>query len=184
MTFTLIEAFNRKVVDPVARRYFFVQNPVKLVVENAPEKVKQISLHPTNKNLGSRTIKTGNTFFVPKEDMEKIKTGDIFRLKDLYNVKITEKNDSVFAEYIGEKLIPESAKIQWTTDNFVKMNVFVPRLLYENDKYNPDSLETAEGFAEEAVSLLKTGEIVQFERFGFLRIENVDNQITGFFAHK
>ena len=184
VTFGLIEAVNKKIVDPTAKRYFFVQNPVKLVVENAPSKEKSISLHPTDKKLGSRMIKTGKTFFVPKEDMKKLKVGDIFRLKDLYNVKIKEKNNEIFAEYIGEGLISDSAKIQWTTDRYVKMKVFIPKLLYENEEYNPNSLETAEGFAEEAVLQLKTGEIVQFERFGFVRIENIDNQITGFFAHK
>ncbi len=184
VTFGIVEAFNRKLIDPTARRYFFVKDPVKLVVEGAPSKEKSIIFHPTDKKLGSRTIKTGKTFFVPKADMEKIKTGDVFRLKDLFNVKIKEKNDTIFAEYAGEELISESAKIQWTTDDFVKMKVFVPHLLFEGDKYNPDSLETVQGFAEKAVSTIMTGEIIQFERFGFVRIENTDNQVTGFFAHK
>lgn len=184
VTFGIVEAFNRKLIDPTARRYFFVKDPVKLVVEGAPSKEKSISFHPTDKKLGNRIIKTGKTFFVPKADMEKIKTGDVFRLKDLFNVKIKEKNDTIFAEYAGEELISESAKIQWTTDNFVKMKVFVPHLLFEGDKYNPDSLETVQGFAEKAVSTIMTGEVIQFERFGFVRIENTDNQVTGFFAHK
>ena len=88
------------------------------------------------------------------------------------------------AEYASDKLIPNSAKIQWTTDKHIKMSVFVPHPLFVKDKYNKDSLETVNGFAEEAVSKLKTGEIVQFERFGFVRIENIDNKITGFFTHK
>lgn len=184
VTFSLVESVNRKILDPVSKRYFFVQNPVKLVVLDAPSREKSIGLHPTDRKLGSRIIKTGDTFFVPKSDMEKTEIDDIFRLKDLFNVKIKEKNNIIFAEYVGEKLIPDSAKIQWTTDNFVKMNVFIPHLLYENENYNPDSLEMVEGFAEEAVLQLETGEIVQFERFGFVRIENKDNKVTGFFAHK
>jgi glutamyl-tRNA synthetase len=182
-SFGIVESFNRKVLDPTTKRYFFVKNPIKLLVENAPARKKTISLHPTE-NLGTRTIKTGKIFFVPNEDMEKIKTGDIFRLKDLFNVKIKEKNKEVFAEYVGDELIPDTAKIQWTTDNHVKMKVFVPQLLFDGEEFNPKSLEEVEGFAEEAVSNLKTGEIVQFERFGFVRIENKNKQVTGFFAHK
>jgi len=125
VTFSIVEAINRKIIDPIAKRYFFVQNPIKLVVEDAPIREKTIRLHPTDEKLGSRIIKTGNTFFVPKEDIEKINIGDIFRLKDLYNVKIKEKNNEIFAEYAGENLIPDSAKIQWTAENFVKMSVFV-----------------------------------------------------------
>ena len=129
------------------------------------------------------TLETGKTFFVPRLDLEKLNIGDVFRLKDLFNVKIKEKTETVHAEYAGEELIPESAKIQWTTTNYVKMNVLVPHLLFENDKYNSNSLEEVEGFAEEAVTKIKTGDIVQFERFGFVRIENLDDGIIGFFSH-
>jgi glutamyl-tRNA synthetase len=184
VAFSLLEAANRKIVDPMAKRYFFVEDPVKLVVNNAPEQMKKIDLHPDTKKLGSRTVKTGKTFFVTKTDMDNLKVGDIFRLKDLYNVKIIEKKKEVLAEYAGKDLIADSAKIQWTTDKYIKMKVLVPHLLFVNDKYNGDSLKQAEGFAEEAVSKLKTDEIIQFERFGFVRIENINNKITGFFAHK
>jgi glutamyl-tRNA synthetase len=184
VTFGILEAFNRKIIDPIAKRYFFVKNPVKLIVEGAQVGVKKIRLHPTDEKLGSRTIKTGSNFYVPKEDMEKINIGDIFRLKDLYNIKIKEKKDTILAEFAGEELLTDSAKIQWTTENFVKMSVFIPGLLYLNGNYNKDSLEKIEGVAEEAVLELKTGEIVQFERFGFVRIEKQKNAIIGYFTHK
>ena len=184
VTFSLLEAANRKIIDSMAKRYFFVVDPVKLNVENAPDKTKNINFHPDNNNLGSRTVKTGKTFFVSKTDTEKLKTGDIFRLKDLYNIRIKEKNKEVYGEYVGENLIPNSAKIQWTTDKYIKMKVLIPHLIFINDEYNKDSLEQIDGFAEEAVSQLKTDEIIQFERFGFVRIENINNKIIGFFAHK
>ncbi|MCK5636401.1 MAG: glutamate--tRNA ligase, partial [Thermoplasmatales archaeon] len=184
VTFGLVEAANRKIIDPMAKRYFFVKDPVKLVVDNAQDMTKKIKLHPDNEKLGSRTIKTGNTFFIQESDINDLKVGDVFRLKDLYNVKITEKKKDILAEYDSDKLIPGSAKIQWTTDRHIKMNVLVPHPLFVKDKYNKDSLESVNGFAEEAISNLKTGEIIQFERFGFVRIENSKNKITGFFAHK
>ena len=184
VTFGLVESANRKIIDPVAKRYFFVKNPVKLVVENATSMNKSINLHPSNQDLGSRTIKTGNTFFVQKEDIDKLNIGDVFRLKDLFNVRITSKNNEVKAEYAGDELIPSSAKIQWTTDDYINMNVFVPHLLFKKERFDPSSLEKISGFAERAVDGIKTGEIVQFERFGFVRIENKKDQIVGFFAHK
>jgi glutamyl-tRNA synthetase len=183
-SFSLLEAANRKILDPIAKRYFFVKNPIKLIVENAPNMKKQISLHPSNKRLGSRTIETNDTFYIQKSDIEKLRTNDIFRLKDLFNVKIKKKNKQIYGEYAGEKLISESAKIQWTTDDHVKMNVYIPDLIFKEDKYNPYSLKKIQGYAEKEVSKLKTGEIIQFERFGFIRIENINNQITGFFTHK
>ena len=71
-----------------------------------------------------------------------------------------------------------------TTDDYLEMDVFIPEALYENKRYNTDSLKKIEGFAEKAVSDLKTGEIIQFERFGFVRIEKSDKNIIGYFTHK
>jgi glutamyl-tRNA synthetase len=184
VSFSLLGAENRKIVDSKAKRYFFVPNPAVLYVENAPDKTKEINLHPSNTDLGSRTIKTSNVFYVPKSDIDQLEAGDIFRLKDLYNVKILKKNKKVLGEHAGEKLIPDSLKIQWTTEDLIEMNVYVPHFLFIDDKYNDKSLEQVKGFAEKAVSELQTDEIVQFERFGFVRIENKDNKINGFFAHK
>ena len=183
-TFGLVEAANRKLVDPIAKRYFFVKDPIKLVVINAPSKNQKIHFHPSDKKLGNRTINTKDTFYVPKNDMEQLKPGDIFRLKDLFNVTFCEKNKQITGEYTGEDLIPNSLKIQWTTDKNIKMKVYVPHLLFKKDKFDPKSLETVEGYAEEAVSSIKTDEIVQFERFGFVRIEKSNDQIKGYFAHK
>jgi glutamyl-tRNA synthetase len=182
--FSLLEAANRKIIDPISKRYFFVRDPIKLVVDNAPDRNKKIDFHPGEKKLGNRTIKTDKIFYIQKSDMKELKVGDIFRLKDLFNVRITKKNSQVFGEYVGEKLISDSTKIQWTTDNNVEMSVFIPHPLYINKKFNNNSLEKVEGFAEEAVKMIKTDEIVQFERFGFVRIENVNNKLKGFFAHK
>ena len=182
--FSILESLNRKILDPITKRYFFVENPVKLVVDKAPATIKSIRLHPTDKKLGVRAIKTGNEFFVTHSDMEKLKIGDIFRLKDLYNVKIIEKKDIIISEFFSNDLIPDTPKIQWTTDRFIPLKIFVPGFLFDNDKFNPDSLKKVEGFSEETVSELKTGEIIQFERFGFVRIENKNNSIIGYFAHK
>ena len=182
--FSLLESANRKIVDPVARRYFFVNNPMKIFVKDAPKMEKKIDFHPNGK-LGNRVIKTDNVFYIPGFDVNDLKVGDVFRLKDLFNVKIIKKDKRViFGEYAGKDLIPGSLKTQWTTDDFVEMNVFIPRVLFKNDKFNQASLEKINGFAEEAVTKIKNGDIIQFERFGFVRIENQKNKITGFFTHK
>jgi glutamyl-tRNA synthetase len=184
VTFGLVEAANRKIIDPISKRYFFVSSPIKLIVDNAPIKEKEIDFHPRDKKLGSRKIKSDKTFYVEKQDMNNLNVGDIFRLKDLFNVKIIKKNKEIIGEYAGDELISDSLKIQWTTENYVNLSVYIPHLLYIGDKFNKDSLKKIDGIAEESVSNIKTNEIVQFERFGFVKIENIDNKITGFFAHK
>jgi glutamyl-tRNA synthetase len=184
VSFSLLEAENRKILDPETKRYFFVKDPIKLIVENAPKIKKAIKLHPKSQKLGTRTIETDKIFYIPKEDLKNMKLGDVFRLKDLYNVKIKNIRREILVEYIGEELIPNSAKIQWTTENYIKMNILIPKILFINDNFNPKSLEKIEGFAENAVNKLKSNDIIQFERFGFVRIENDKNRIIGYFTHK
>jgi len=184
INFGLLEATNRKMIDSIAKRYFFVKDPIKLIVENAPKLTKKINLHPNNKELGTKIVKTRDEFFVQKSDLDKINEGEIFRLKELYNVKILKKNKEIIAQYEGENLIPNSAKIQWTNDEYIKMKVLIPHPLFVDDKFNENSLEQVNGFAEKAILQLKTDEIIQLERFGFIRIENIENKITGFFSHR
>jgi glutamyl-tRNA synthetase len=175
---SIIEALNRKIIDPEAHRYFFVPDPVELYVENAPEKTVKLRLHP-DFDYGFREITTGNTFFIPREDVS-----DEFRLKDLFNVKITGKNEGLTGEYTGTELQKDMDKIQWVTDNNVNMRILVPHELFVNGEYNPDSLEVVEGLAEEAVKGLSVGDIIQFERFGFCRIDDITEVVTACYAHR
>ena len=184
VSFSIVESINRKLIDPITKRYFFVKDPIKLIVQNAPIREKTINFHPNNINLGSRTIKTTNLFYISKEDFEKIKIGDDIRLIDLYNIRIKEKNNKIIAEYSGDDLLPDLIKIQWTTDNFIKMKIFVPGPLFKNDKFNQDSLKKIEGFAENEVLKIQNEDIVQFERFGFVKIENTSDKLIGYYTHK
>ena len=47
----------------------------------------------------------------------------------------------------------------------------------------PDA-STANGVAEEACNTLSPNEIIQFERFGFVRIDKVNKKLTVYFAHR
>ena len=181
--FSVVEAINRKLLDSKVKRLYFVPEPVKLKVENASNKNVKLELHPSG-NLGARTIKTSSIFYIPSNDVKNLKLGDLFRLKGLYNVKILKTGKEILGEYSGEELISDSLKIQWTTEKNVKLKIIVPRLIFENDSYNPDSLKEIEGYAEEYISQIKNDEIVQFERVGFVRIEKQKDGIIGYFAHK
>jgi len=181
--FSLVESINRKFLDPRVKRYFFVPDPVQLVVEDAPEKTVKLPLHP-DATMGDRTIHTALTFFIPRQDVQKMTVGDVFRLKGLYNVKITKIGNTIHGNYVGEDLIPETAKIQWVTDDYIAMKVLVPGLIFKDEIFNPESLQEIQGYAEKAIAGLPIGEIVQFERVGFVRLEKQKTGLVGFFAHK
>jgi len=181
--FSLVESVNRKYLDPRVKRYYFVPDPVQLHVKDAPKKTVKLSLHP-DETMGYRTIHTASTFFIPRQDAQKMNTGDVFRLKGLYNVKIKKIGDTVHGTYDGEELIPETAKIQWTTDENIELRILVPGLIFKGENFNPDSLQELHGYAEKAVDDVPPGEIVQFERVGFVRLEKQKTGLVGFFTHK
>jgi glutamyl-tRNA synthetase len=181
--FSLVESVNRKYLDPRVKRYYFVPDPVQLVVEDAPKKTVKLPLHPVA-SMGERIIPTASTFFIPRQDVQKMNAGDVFRLKGLYNVKITKINDTVHGTYGGEELIFETAKIQWTTDDHIPLKILVPGLIFKGESFNQESLHEMQGYAEKAVGGLPTGEIVQFERVGFVRLEKQKKDLIGIFTHK
>jgi glutamyl-tRNA synthetase len=181
--FSLVESVNRKYLDPLVKRYYFVPDPIQLIVKNAPQKTVKLPLHP-DAGFGDRTIHTTSRFFIPRQDEQSMKIGEVFRLKGLYNVKITKMNDTIQGEYSGEDLIAQTAKIQWTTDEYQPLTIFVPGLIFKGENFNPESLHTLQGYAEEAITDLPSGEIVQFERVGFVRLEKQKIGLVGFFAHK
>ena len=181
--FSLVESVNRKVLDPLVKRYYYVPNPVHLVVEDAPKKEVKLPLHPVA-SMGERTMQTETSFFIPRDDALKMTAGSMFRLKGLYNVRITKTGAEMAGSYAGEELLVDTAKIQWVTDDHLPLRVVVPGLIFKNDAYNPDSLKEMKGFAEQAVSTLPDGEIVQFERVGFVRLERQQKQLLGIFTHK
>jgi glutamyl-tRNA synthetase len=73
-------------------------------------------------------------------------------------------------------------KIQWVSDkNMTKYSVLVPKDLYLNDKFNANSLENVEGYAESSVLQLKSHIPIQFIRFGFCTAEEKKSAI---FIHR
>jgi len=169
---SMLLSLNRKLLDPVSKRIFFVPDPTLLKVEGAPKRRVTIPFHPQN-DLGSRSIDTAGEFYVASGDLRGMKKGSVFRLMDLYNVEVTADGPKPRAKYAGDELIPNSRKFQWVASPHYGVKVTVPDVLFhEDDTFNEDSLKVVQGFAEESASALKVGDIVQFPRFGFARLDS------------
>jgi glutamyl-tRNA synthetase len=182
--FESLEAFNRKIIDPISLRLFFVKNPVEMYVRDGPEMEVILKNHPTDANLGMRTVKVGDRFYISEDDAAGLKVGDVIRLIELYNVKVTSidwKNGvrlTITAEASGNEILQSMPKIQWIAKNdIIDYKVMIPKELYmSEEEYNTNSLEISQGFAESFVSQLEPDARVQFVRFGFCRIDG--NQIA------
>ncbi len=162
---------NRKIIDPEANRYFFVPNPEKIKIKEGPEKTAEPPLHPDKEFKKKIYVKKDPLIFLPRKEIKKFDVGKKIRLKNLYNIKITNKSPNK-AKYIGNSLenLDEMEIIQWVTEDNLKMKVI------KNSK-------EISGFIENNAKNLKKGEIIQLERFGFVKVDS-KNPLIGYFAHR
>ena len=186
---SLIESLNRKVIDSTSDRFYFVPDPINLDVIDASYQVIHLKKHP-DFDRGYRDVQITGKFYISGNDAKELTKGQIVRLKDLYNIFIIDtQGNSIKAMHTDEKSskdeLSKVKKIQWVSDKRVNVSVIVPGILYEGEEINPRSLETVSGYGEEGISNLKEGDIVQFERFGFVRVDKVEpNKVTVILTHK
>ncbi len=168
---SILLSINRKLLDPLSKRLFFVPDPVELVVQGAPRKQVAIPFHP-EKDLGQREIDVGDRFFLFRGDLAQMKKGDRFRLMDLYNVELSSAGPKPAATYAGDELVREMKKVQWVTNDSVEVSIIEPGPLFdESGVFVKDGLKQTKGLAEAAFDALKMGDIVQFPRVGFARVD-------------
>lgn len=186
--FEALEAFNRKLIDPISPRLFFVKNPVEIQVGGASESEAVLKNHPTNENLGTRKVPVKDRFYISGGDATGLKVGSEVRLIELYNVIITRVKASgngictIGASMGGNEIKQSMPKIQWIAKNdILEYEVMIPKQLYIGEEYNTNSLEIAHGFAESYASTLKPDSRIQFVRFGFCRI---DDRHTAIMTHR
>ena len=118
------------------------------------------------------------SFWVSKKDTDSLEPEKMVRLMELFNVKIQSKTDNlVIAKFAGESY-EEVRKIK------VQLIQWIPKgAEFPSQVVMPDASVT-EGFAESDCKKLKPDAIIQFERFGFVRIEEVNQKLIAYYAHK
>ena len=172
--FKQLDAYNRDIVSPIAGRYFFVEEPVKIKIKNAPEKVCKVHKHPDFPEKGDRVFKTNDLFYITKKDFESLKEKKLYRLMDCLNF-VKKGKELVFDSLEYEKYREKGDKIMhWLpADATVKAKVVM----------NDDKKTEIKGLAEEGIKELKEGEVCQFERFGFVCLENKKESVF-WWGHK
>ncbi|MBS7643349.1 glutamate--tRNA ligase [Candidatus Bathyarchaeota archaeon] len=180
-----IYAYNKKIVDPIANRYFFVANPLPLIVNNVAKPYTSTpSLHPNHPERGERILrvkpKNGQaTLLISSSDLKILKLNAVVRLIELFNVEITEVRESCIKSAFHSESYSDAKKldaplIHWVpSEENVGVRVIMP------------TAEVVSGVGELDLSKVQSGAIIQLERFGFGRVNSViNNQVTVYFAHK
>ena len=179
-------SYNRKILDTTSNRYFFVAQPFELKVTGLPKTFEtKLPLHPENPEYGSRKYivmpqedDKAASFWVSKKDAEMMESEKVFRLMELFNVKIEGKaENSVTAKFASESY-EDVKKFKVQLIQWIPKGTEFPALVVM-----PDA-SVAEGFAESDCKKLKPDAIIQFERFGFVRVNEVGEKLIAYYTHK
>ncbi|MBI2546542.1 glutamate--tRNA ligase [Candidatus Woesearchaeota archaeon] len=149
---------NRRILDAKAARLFFIDKPVKIRIKNVPHQTITLRKHPEHE-LGMRTFSITEDFYIPEKDYRQLENGKLYRLVDCLNF-VKQDSSLIFHSMEYEHYKREGHRtMHWLP---LKGNVDASILM--------PNKELVKGIAEHAVHDLKTGDIVQFVRFGFSRL--------------
>ena len=170
----VLYTLNKKILNEVPR-YFFVENPTKITIKGCPELTAKIPLHPNQKN-GYRIYQTTQEFLIPEQDLELMQDGNC-RLMHLLNFK----SDKIGLRSRDFSFLSEEP------DNNMKTKFihWLPHLPYniQVEVRMPDG-SIKKGLGEEELGKLNIGTVIQFERFGFVKLHKKDKEKLEFwFAH-
>ena len=171
--FKSVNHYNKEVIDKDASRYFFVKDPVEITVENCPPKKVELDLHPDYKKGGRMFTVQGN-FLIARADFENIKEKQLWRLMDCCNFR-RKKTTFVFdsEDYETFKKDNRHNIIHWLPDQNENVEVVV---------HMPD-LTTVTGKGEPSLKNLAIGAVLQFERFGFVRLDTKGKELEFWYCH-
>jgi glutamyl-tRNA synthetase len=166
-----IYAYNKAIVDKTANRYFFVWDPVPLQICGVNELHAKAPRHPDHPELGNREFQLSSPIIihVVEKDLNAAMEAGKVRLKDLGNVEFRSGK----ALYQGNDLsvLKEGYRIiHWVPDNCTPATVIMP------------TGEKKDGFVEN-LPKEEEGKVVQFERFGFVKVERTSPKLVAYFTH-
>ncbi|MFX1327788.1 MAG: glutamate--tRNA ligase [Promethearchaeota archaeon] len=175
---------NQDIIDPVSNRYFFVENPILIVISDIPAKelIAKPLLHPSNPKKGTRRIKcliddnNELNLLIASSDAMKLIKDQIIRLKDLINIKIKSINlneNKISAKFHSKKLDRDYSIIHWVPKD-ENINVSIRK---------PDGVES---YGKGEINLLNIPmkQTIQFERYGFVNPIRIKNKwLYCYFTH-
>lgn len=147
---SVIASINRKLIDHDTKRFFFVQDPKKVKVKHDLKSVK-VPNHPSNEKMGKRTLQLGEEFYV----QDKIAKANVYRFMHIFNFKEGKFVSEEYDQELKAKIV-HAVPVNDAIDVKVLM----------------DDGSVVKGKGEKALSSLKEGEVIQFERFAFCRLDN------------
>jgi glutamyl-tRNA synthetase len=180
-----VYAANRKIIDRVARRFFFVDKPIVVTISDVKgSRTVKIPAHPEHPEIGTRelaiAVEDGKCrLLLSKADLPILKPRAVVRLMELFNFKVNQvASESVTAEFHSETYA-EARKVNaplvhWLPDGLnCRATVVMP------------TAERIDGLGEHDLTTCRVDEVIQLVRFGFGRVDKVaPDSVVIYFAHQ
>lgn len=171
-----IYGLNRTFLEEKANRYFMVEHPEPIKIEGVPEselKTVERPLHPDHLDRGMRKLNFDGHVYLEEKDIPS-HPKQVIRLMDAVNITFNNGKAKYHSSGIDEARKARARIVQWVpVTDAVDCEVLLPDA----------SIEL--GYAEESVSDVREGDVVQFERVGFVRLDHTqENKKTFYYAHK
>ena len=115
---------------------------------------------------------------ISSDDLKLFEKGKKIRLMELFNFQVeTVEKESIKAVF-HSRSYEEAKKLDAPLVHWIPADTGIPCEMMMPDA----SVES--GVAEDSCRELRLNEIVQFERFGFVRVDALDEKLTVYFAHR
>ena len=203
LEWSIIWAMNKKVIDPIAPRHTAIVSPVKVHIEGAPSEpvVEKKPKHKKNPDVGEKDVIFYNQVLIDQDDANSLEDGEELTLMDWGNIIVTKLNkegDNVTS--IEAKLHLEGDfrktkhKVTWLADTPEKVDVdlvdfdllITKDKLEEGDDFEdfitPETEFHTAALGDLNIKNMKVGDIIQFERKGYFRLDKIEDGKYTFFT--
>jgi glutamyl-tRNA synthetase len=154
---------NRRILDKKAKRYFMMHEYAQITIHNAPHQSVELKLHPDSEEFGTRTIETEKEFLIKKDDLNHLQDGELYRFMDCLNFR------KINGQFEFDSLDYEAYRSQGK-----RIMHWLPAYGNIDVEIMMDDATIISGVAERNIAKLSVNDIVQFERFGFCRLDAVE----------
>ena len=180
-----VNATNRKEIDKIAHRYSFIANPITLTVYGVDQIFEaHLPLHPEKKDLPDRIFKVvpkdgSAKLLISSQDIDLFRKSKVVRLMELFNVEIKNVENSAITAAFHSQDYMKAREVKAPLVNWLPgENNMIGEVVM------PDA-STTKGQVETNIRQENVGNIIQMVRFGFGRIDSLNNPgIVVYFAHR
>ena len=175
ITWKKIYGLNRNILEEKANRYFAVFHPQKLTIKGLPESSKGIIKrlkHPDFPDRGYRMLPFNGIVYLDQTDLER-NENKVLRLMDAVNIIFKDEKTVFHSSSLEQARKYKAHIVQW-----------VPATSSQDVELVMPDNTILKGLAEPSITELNPNDVVQLERVGFARLDEIQPKKRFYFAHK